>query len=97
MKKNGYCIQDVYPNDTWGSFRPHQCSRKIWKDSYCKLHHPETVAQKRAVAEEKYKKSIENHPLILLKKANERIAQLEEQLKQALAHSVLKTDGTPKL
>ncbi len=36
------CKETVYPNERWGSFHPHQCHKNIWKDGYCKQHHPET-------------------------------------------------------
>ena len=38
-----FCKQVVWGN--WGS---HQCSRKPWKDGYCKQHHPDTVKSREA-------------------------------------------------
>ena len=30
----------------WGGWRHYQCTRNIWKDGYCKQHHPDTVEEK---------------------------------------------------
>jgi hypothetical protein len=53
------CKKTVYPNEQWGAFHPHQCNRKVWKDEYCKQHHPDTVKERRdkrnKVWEEKFK------------------------------------------
>jgi len=33
---------------TWANWGSHQCSRKPWKDGYCKQHHPDTVKYREA-------------------------------------------------
>ena len=42
MLDTSRCKKTVYPNDRWGCFHPHQCNKKIWKDDFCKIHHPDT-------------------------------------------------------
>lgn len=32
----------------------HQCSRKIWKDGWCKQHHPESIAERDRKTDERY-------------------------------------------
>lgn len=81
------CAEIVYSNEAWGSFHPHRCVKKVWKDIYCKIHHPESVKVRNKKAEEKWEEKRKNHPLILLRKANERIKELEienEELKKKL-------------
>ena len=48
------CQQIVYPNEQWGSFHGHQCHRKIWKDGFCRQHHPDTVKEKDKYKHEKW-------------------------------------------
>lgn len=35
------CKERVFPNERWGVFHPHQCSRRAVKDGFCKIHHPD--------------------------------------------------------
>jgi hypothetical protein len=74
------CQERVYPNERWGSFHGHQCKFKVWKDCYCKKHHPYTVKARHEAREKAWKKQRENNPLLLLQKANVRIEELERQL-----------------
>lgn len=46
------CKASVMGARGWSSY---QCSRKIWKDGWCKQHHPDTVAKRDKLYEEKYK------------------------------------------
>ena len=55
------CSPKVNPNETWGSFHPHQCKRTAIIERvgrwYCKIHDPEYVAHKKdAIQSEKYNK-----------------------------------------
>lgn len=38
----------------WSGWDFYQCSRKIWKDGYCKQHHPDSVKERRRKADERY-------------------------------------------
>lgn len=37
----------------------YQCSRKIWKDGFCKQHHPATIEAKLSAREQKYQEERE--------------------------------------
>lgn len=67
------CMKEVWCD---GVFRVRQCSRKIWKDGYCKQHHPETVAQREEESERKQQERRERDPLVVARK---RIAALEAE------------------
>ena len=43
----------------WGSWTYYQCSRKIWKDGYCKQHHPDSVKERERKRDEKWEKQDE--------------------------------------
>lgn len=54
------CKKMVYASGMWHSY---QYTRKIWKDEYCKQHHPETVAERNKKADEKWQqKQLESLP-----------------------------------
>ena len=74
------CKNKVYPSGMWGSFQGHQCHRNIWKNGYCKTHHPDTVKVRDETRKEIWKQKQENNPILLLQKANERIKELESEL-----------------
>lgn len=64
----------------------YQCSRKPWKDGWCKQHHPDTEAKRRAERSLRWRLKQEHSLDFLLGKAREeivrlkaRIAELEEQ------------------
>lgn len=48
------CKAKIYDRSGWG--RTHQCSRKPWADGWCKTHHPDAEAARRAEAYAKYAK-----------------------------------------
>jgi hypothetical protein len=81
------CKARVYESGSWGSFHPHQCNHKLWKDGYCKTHHPETVKIRQVAKEKRWEEEDEkrraNNPLLLLQKANQQIEELERQLKSS--------------
>ena len=54
------CSTKVYPPDRWGAFHPHPCGKKEWKDGYCKIHHPESVEQRRKKSQERFDARIKN-------------------------------------
>lgn len=51
---NERCKESVYPSDRDGSFYPHQCERKAWKDGYCKQHHPDSVKERNEKARQRH-------------------------------------------
>ena len=76
------CKETVYPNERWGSFYPHQCEKKIWKDGYCKIHHPDTVAEMRRKSDEQYKIKQKQSAWYLLGEAQKRIQELELEIEK---------------
>ena len=48
------CKKEVSTPGVWS--RQHQCTRKATKDGYCKQHHPDTIATKRAAQDAKWNK-----------------------------------------
>ena len=79
---NTRCKEQVYEQGGYGSFRGHQCSRKIWKDDYCKIHHPDTVAERQAKSEEKWRAKQAQSPYVKLQEAYTKIEELEEKIKE---------------
>jgi TolA-binding protein len=80
------CKQQVVSPGMRGMFT-HQCSRKVWKDGFCKLHHPETVAIRDVKKTEAYYERQKNSPWNIiseyrekLDKANARVAELEQEV-----------------
>ena len=45
------CKEEVWP--AWSRVG-HQCTRKAWKDGYCKQHHPDTVAARKKKKDERW-------------------------------------------
>jgi hypothetical protein len=56
------CKETVYPNETYGAFHGHQCTRNVWKDGYCKTHHPETVKARDEKRRQKWAEQQANSP-----------------------------------
>jgi hypothetical protein len=69
----------------WEGMARYPCSRKAWKDGYCKQHHPDSVAERaeksRLRSEAKWAEQKANCPWRKLEAANARIAELEEQIR----------------
>lgn len=82
MKEEKYCKQSVRGQGQWGSFHPHQCKRKVWKDGYCKTHHPDTMEERQRKSRLLYEEKRKHEPWYLLKEAQEEIKQLKEELKR---------------
>jgi hypothetical protein len=77
--KDGYCNAIVY-SPALRFPHPTQCSRRIWKDGYCKTHHPDSVAARRNAANERYEERYKNSPLYRLRQAEGRIKELEAEI-----------------
>lgn len=80
--KEGYCKEEVCPNDRWGAFHPHQCRRKIWKDGYCKQHHPDSAKKRAEEQAKRYEEKKKESPFYIIKSLQEKIQMLEEQIKR---------------
>ena len=77
--EEGRCRETVSDNERWPSF--HQCSRKIWKDGYCKTHHHDSVEERRKKSEAIYEETRKRQPWYLLHEAQKRIAELENEIR----------------
>ena len=74
----GYCIERIFPNGRWP--QPYQCNRKIWKDGFCKQHHPDTVAERDRKSTERYEAKKKQSAWYRLDEALKRIAELEKEI-----------------
>ena len=54
------CKASVYSNDRAALF--HQCSRKPWKDGWCKQHHPDSEKARQEASAERYERHLDNLP-----------------------------------
>ena len=61
------------------NYKFRQCRRKIWKNGYCKQHHPDTVKKRREESNRRYEEKRTHEPWYVLQKARERIAALEAE------------------
>lgn len=62
------------------SMRFYQCKRKPWKDGWCKQHHPDTVAERRAKNQKRYEQKHQRSPMAQLRRANEEIVRLKARV-----------------
>ncbi len=66
----------------WNKWNYFSCSRYVIKDGYCWQHHPDEVAKRRKLSEEKFQRELNNSPWRKLEKAKERIKELKEEIGQ---------------
>lgn len=64
-----------------GTYYASPCKRNAWKDGYCKIHHPESVAARRAKSEARWEEKKKQSAWYKLEQANKRIAELEGKIK----------------
>ncbi len=74
------CKESVIPKERWGSFHKYQCTRNIWKDGYCKIHHPETKKKRDELSQKRFNGKTLNN--MRLKRANARIQELEAEVER---------------
>lgn len=67
----------------WGNFNFHRCPRKAVKDGYCYQHHPEAVQKRKEEAEKRSEEAQQQSPWAKLERARKRIEELETTLKKA--------------
>ena len=48
------CDVSVSGYGRFGWVHPHQCRRKIWKDGFCKQHHPSSVKNRMAESDKRF-------------------------------------------
>lgn len=81
----------------WSTWHGHQCRRKIWKDGYCKQHHPDTVKERDEARRKRWEEKQEISPWRLLQKASERIKELEKENKKLKKELLRRPNGTAPL
>lgn len=60
------------------------CSRSVWKDGYCKQHHPDTVKEKERKNHEKWKIEHERSPFTRLPIVEKELAEWKNKYKLLL-------------
>lgn len=60
--------------------RSHQCERKIWRDGWCKQHHPDTVAERERERMQRYEEQCRRSPRVQLDRAHEEIVRLKVEI-----------------
>jgi len=80
--KEGYCKATVYPNEKWGYFSKHQCTRKAISDGYCKIHSPDSVEKRQKESAERWEAKKKTQCWYRLDEANKKIERLEKEVKR---------------
>jgi hypothetical protein len=73
------CKKQVWDRSIW---RSHRCSYNVWKDGYCKIHHPDSVKQRAADSVKRLEERWKRSPWGA---ASARIKILEQELKERSA------------
>jgi len=75
--KEDRCQEKVPGEGRFGCFHWHQCKKKVWKDGYCKIHHPDSYTERQAKSALAWQRKQENTPLA---RARKRIIELEKEI-----------------
>ena len=73
------CKEIVRRGETWHRYNS-QCNFKIWKDGYCKMHHPDSVAERERKSKERYDERWKQTAICKLSEARKRIKELEAEI-----------------
>ena len=66
----------------FGEYHFRQCSRKPWKDGYCKQHHPDTIEKRKKEQDQRWEEKRKKDPIeVAYKKIKELEAQIEKMKK----------------
>lgn len=74
------CREKISGSGRYGSFNMRHCSKKVWKDGYCKVHHPSSAEERLHKSAMLWEEKMKKEPHFLLQKANERIIELENEI-----------------
>jgi hypothetical protein len=80
-----YCRKSVYPAGMRFP-RAHRCQKKVWKDGFCKIHHPDNVKVRREKSEARHREQYEQSPIFRLGRAVDRIRELEAAIDNLWPH-----------
>jgi hypothetical protein len=74
------CKAMFWPQGNW-----HQkhCTKLEWKDGFCKIHHPDSVAERQKKSDERYRAKMDNSPITKLVKSNEKLKAINADLLEA--------------
>jgi len=72
----GQCKKIVWDKGGWHSY---QCRHKVWKDGYCKIHHPDSVKARQELSHMRWEQKREKDLLVL---AHKKIAELQEKIEE---------------
>ena len=73
------CKQHVFSGER-SDFGGHRCMKIVWKDGYCKVHHPESVKIRGDKADERWEIKQMNSPWKKLTAAENRVKELEREI-----------------
>ncbi|KKN10560.1 hypothetical protein LCGC14_1035480 [marine sediment metagenome] len=65
----------------WNQWQHYLCSRYAVKDGYCKQHHPDGVAKRKKISDDKWKVKMYNEPLSVARRKIEALEKEIEDLK----------------
>ena len=71
------CKKTIYSR---GSFRGDQCSKLIWKEGFCRIHHPESVKKRQEKSDRYFEAQRENSPYVRLSKEIGRLKSINADL-----------------
>ena len=75
----GRCKASVF---SLGGFHLHQCTRKTWKDGWCKQHHPKMEQKREEESHQRAIKKAARSPRVLLEKCKEKVKRLERKVRR---------------
>jgi hypothetical protein len=75
------CKKMVSAAGQWGTFHPHQCTKKIWKDGWCKVHHPDSIKERNEQAMIRWNEKWETSPQAKYAKLQKACIEALEQMK----------------
>lgn len=73
------CQKMLYGTARYDQFVAHPCTKKHYKDGFCKIHHPEAVKMRQEISSRRWEEKMNNSPL---SKAMRKIKELEEEIKR---------------
>lgn len=72
------CSKRVYFANSYGE--AHQCTRKIWRGEWCKIHHPDSIELRNEKSQKRWDEQKKLTPWYKLEQALLRIKELEAEI-----------------
>lgn len=73
------CIAKV-----WDGWHSHRCTKPVWKDDFCKIHHPDKVKEREAKSNARYEEKRKSSPFGLYLQLRDEKARMINELKLAM-------------